>query len=67
MAVRAAGSLCVHLARAGGCALLLPGRPPPGRDRPRPGGWPALHARLALVEAGAAAAGRARSGRAAAR
>ena len=50
-AARAAASLCVRLARDGGCALLLPG------DR-RPTGigsdlstWPALHARLALVEA----------------
>jgi uncharacterized protein (DUF58 family) len=53
-AVRAAASLCVHLAKAGGCAILLP------RDR-RPveighdlAGWSAVHARLALVESGAA-------------
>ena len=49
MAVRAAASLCVHLARRGGCALLLPG------DRRATGlaadlsAWPMLHARLALV------------------
>ncbi len=48
-AVRAAASLCLELAAAGGCALLLP-----GERRPRPLGsdlaaWPALHARLALV------------------
>src|SRR3954447_6344867 len=37
-AVRAAASLTVHLARAGGCALLLPGdRAPGGRPPVRPG------------------------------
>ncbi len=52
-AVRAAGSLCVALARAGGVALLLPGdRRPIELDR-HLGAWPALHRRLALVEAGA--------------
>jgi uncharacterized protein (DUF58 family) len=54
-AVRAAASLCVHLARTGGCGLLL------GGDRlalaidPQLRSWPRAHARLALVEAGAAA------------
>ena len=40
-AVRAAASLSVHLARHGGCALLLPGRPPrpPASSRRSPG-WP---------------------------
>ena len=57
-AVRAAASLCVHLARAGGCSLLLPGdrrATDLGADL---GAWPSLHARLALVEptAGALAA-----------
>ena len=51
-AVRAAASLCVHLAELGGCALLLP-----GEHRPTPleqglSGWPHLHARLAVVEPG---------------
>jgi uncharacterized protein (DUF58 family) len=51
-ALRAAASLCVHLARSGGCELLLP-----GEARPHPIGaaleyWPALHVRLALVRAG---------------
>lgn len=51
-ALRAAASLCLHLARTCGCELLLP-----GEARPRPigsglEGWPALHARLALVRAG---------------
>jgi uncharacterized protein (DUF58 family) len=50
-AVRAAASLCVHLGRAGGCALLLPGdRRAAEIDRDLHG-WPALHIRLALVEA----------------
>ncbi|HEY6779981.1 MAG TPA: DUF58 domain-containing protein [Thermoleophilaceae bacterium] len=54
MAVRATASLCLHLAREGGCALLLPGQRRPvdiGHDL---GAWPALHARLAVVEAGSA-------------
>jgi uncharacterized protein (DUF58 family) len=53
-AVRAAASLAVHLAGAGGCALLIPGdRRPAGLD---PGlvGWPHVHARLALVDGDAA-------------
>jgi uncharacterized protein (DUF58 family) len=53
-AVRAAGSLCVHLAHQGGCAILLPGDRRPievGHDM---GAWPAVHVRLALVEAGPA-------------
>ena len=51
-AVRAAGSLCVWLARHGGCAILLPGERRPieiGHDM---GGWPAVHMRLAVVEQG---------------
>jgi len=53
-AVRAAASLCVHLAPLAGCVLLLPGeRAPHGIDR-QLRLWPAAHARLALVEAGAA-------------
>jgi uncharacterized protein (DUF58 family) len=49
-AVRAAASLCFHLARAGGCAALLPGE---ARLRTIDSGlraWPGVHARLALVE-----------------
>jgi uncharacterized protein (DUF58 family) len=49
-AVRAAASLTVHLARAGGCALLLPGDRRPVILEPTLGGWPHAHARLALVE-----------------
>jgi uncharacterized protein (DUF58 family) len=51
-AVRAAASLCVDLARIGGCAVLLPGDRRPieiGHDM---GAWPAVHVRLALVEEG---------------
>jgi uncharacterized protein (DUF58 family) len=52
-AVRAAASLCVHLAKAGGCALLLPGDRRPTALEPTLAGWPHLHVRLALVEDGA--------------
>lgn len=49
-AVRATASLAVHLAREGGCALLVPGdRRPAALDRALVG-WPHLHARLALVD-----------------
>jgi uncharacterized protein (DUF58 family) len=50
-AVRAAASLAVHLARAGGCALLLPGDRRPSGLEPTLAGWERLHVRLALVEA----------------
>ena len=50
MAVRAAASLCVHLARRGGCSVLLPGDRRAADLGPDLGGWPGLHARLALVE-----------------
>jgi hypothetical protein len=52
MAVRAAASLCVHLAEKGGCALLLPGERRPIEVGADLAGWQALHARLALVESG---------------
>jgi uncharacterized protein (DUF58 family) len=49
-AVRAAASLCLHLARAGGCSLLLPGeRRVLAVDRELRS-WPRVHARLALVD-----------------
>jgi uncharacterized protein (DUF58 family) len=56
-AVRAGASLCVHLARQGGCALLLPGDRRPTPLGPELHGWPELHARLALLrpQAGAPA------------
>jgi uncharacterized protein (DUF58 family) len=51
-AVRATASLVVHLARrAHGCALLLPGQRRPSDLDGELRGWPALHARLALLEA----------------
>jgi uncharacterized protein (DUF58 family) len=50
-AVRAAASLCLHLARRGGCALLLPGERRPLAVTPDLSAWPRVHARLALVEA----------------
>ena len=57
MAVRAAASLCVWLARTDGCAVLLPGDRRPIDISHDLGSWPAVHARLALVEEGAAPAG----------
>ncbi|WP_372789183.1 DUF58 domain-containing protein [Paraconexibacter sp.] len=48
-AVRATASLAVHLARAGGCLLVLPGDRRPTLIGPTLSGWPRLHARLALV------------------
>src|SRR3954454_23173113 len=48
-AVRAAASLCVHLAREGGCALLLPGDRPPTTLEPTLAAWEHAHARLAVV------------------
>jgi len=50
-AVRAAASLCVYLARAGGCALLLPGDRRPTGLEPTLAGWPHLHVRLAVLDA----------------
>jgi uncharacterized protein (DUF58 family) len=52
-AVRAAASLCVHLAPATGCALLLPGHRTPAALDQRLRAWPTLHAHLAVVAAGA--------------
>jgi uncharacterized protein (DUF58 family) len=51
-AVRAAASLCVHLAPAAGCAVLLPGHRAPQALDQRLRAWPSLHARLAVVVAG---------------
>jgi uncharacterized protein (DUF58 family) len=51
-AVRAAASLAVHLARrAGGVSVLLPGDRRASDLQRDLRGWPALHARLALLEA----------------
>jgi hypothetical protein len=51
MAVRAAASLVVHLARRDGAALLLPGDRRPVAVARDLIAWPGLHARLAMVEA----------------
>lgn len=48
-AVRAAASLCLELARRGGCAALLPGERRPAPIDRSLAAWPAIHARLALV------------------
>lgn len=50
-AVRAVASLCVALAAGGGCLVLLAGERRPTFVGPELRAWPALHARLALVEA----------------
>jgi uncharacterized protein (DUF58 family) len=50
-AVRAAASMALHLGRRGGAALLLPGDRRPTTLAPDLAGWPALHARLAMVQA----------------
>jgi uncharacterized protein (DUF58 family) len=54
-AVRAAGSLCWHLAHAGGCGILMPGDRRPTEVESELRGWPTVHARLALVEAASTA------------
>ena len=51
-AVRATASLCIHLARRGGCTVLLPRDRRPTTLEQSLGGWPHLHARLALVPGG---------------
>jgi len=51
-ALRATASLCVYLARRGGCRLLLPDDRRASVIGPDLRAWPALHARLALVQAG---------------
>ncbi|HMC06440.1 MAG TPA: DUF58 domain-containing protein [Solirubrobacterales bacterium] len=51
-AVRAAASLCVHLAPAGGCALQLGRERRPHQVDAQLRAWPQVHARLAIVEAG---------------
>ena len=50
-AVRAAASLCFHLASLGGCSLLTCGDRRPREIGGDLRGWPEAHARLALVEA----------------
>jgi len=59
-AVRAAASISSHLAREGGCGLLLPGEARPLRIDSWLRSWPEAHARLALVRPGGAPAAPAR-------
>jgi uncharacterized protein (DUF58 family) len=54
-AVRAAASICVHLAPAGGCTLLVSGERRPLEVDSQLRAWPRVHAHLAVVEAGGAA------------
>jgi uncharacterized protein (DUF58 family) len=51
-AVRACASLAVHLAKGGGCSLLLPGDRRATLLDPPLHGWAQLHVRLALLEGG---------------
>jgi len=62
-AVRAVASLAVHLARTGGCAVLLPGDRRPTTLDPSMRGWSQLHSRLAVLEGGQRATGGALSTR----
>lgn len=52
-AVRAAASLCVHLAPKSGCQILLPNHRIPMSVDERLRSWPQVHARLAVAGAGA--------------
>ncbi len=51
-AVRATASICVHLAPAGGCTLLVSGERRPLDVDPQLRAWAQVHAHLAVVEAG---------------
>jgi uncharacterized protein (DUF58 family) len=53
-AVRATASLCVHLARRGGCSVLLPGDHRPVSIDSSLASWPRLHVRLAVLTTGPA-------------
>ena len=48
-AMRAAASLCVELARSGGCDLLLPGERRPFTIDPSLRSWPEAHVRIAVI------------------
>ena len=52
-AIRAAGSILLHFARRGGCAILLPGDRRATVVEADLLAWPAVHVRLALLEDGA--------------
>ena len=51
-AVRATASICHHLARDGGCRVLVSGERRPLEVDPHLKAWPQVHAHLAVVEAG---------------
>jgi hypothetical protein len=51
--MRAAASLCVELARTGGCDLLLPGERRPFTIDPALRSWPEAHVRIAVSDANA--------------
>jgi uncharacterized protein (DUF58 family) len=51
-AVRATASICVHLAPAGGCTVLVSGDRRPLEVDSELRAWPQVHAHLAVVEAG---------------
>jgi uncharacterized protein (DUF58 family) len=51
-AVRATASICVHLASAGGCTVLVSGERRPLEVDAQLRAWPRVHAHLAAVEAG---------------
>ena len=61
-AVRAAASLCVHLASRGGCSVLLPGHRAPTALDARLRTWPQVHGWLALVQTGVPTAVPSRAG-----
>jgi hypothetical protein len=48
--MRAAASLCVELARAGGCDLLVPGERRPLPIDPALRAWPEAHVRIAVSD-----------------
>jgi uncharacterized protein (DUF58 family) len=49
-AMRAAASLCVELARSGGCELLVPGERRPLAIDPALRAWPEAHVRIAVAD-----------------
>jgi uncharacterized protein (DUF58 family) len=63
-AVRATASICLHLARDGGCRVLISGERRPLEIDPQLRAWPQVHARLAVVEAGGKGPGAERVSRA---
>ena len=48
--MRAAASLCVELARSGGCELLVPGERRPLAIDPALRAWPEAHVRIAVSD-----------------